>query len=102
LIEVDLFEDEKEPWKPGDDPELLAIKAKMMKQQAEWRKPKEDKETRPRHIAGPIENGRVSPLCAKVWRPIDLEKECWTLLYDSVTCVECQKVLQEQNHKHDL
>ncbi len=40
--------------------------------------------------------GRVSPLCAKNPRPLNLRKELWTNQPEAVTCKKCLALLKEQ------
>ena len=49
---------------------------------------------RPIHMGKLVSpEGHVSPLCAKVPRPIDLEKATWTNRPEAVTCPRCKRLL---------
>lgn len=37
--------------------------------------------------------GKVSPLCAKVPRALDLRKALWTIRDKAVTCPRCRRIL---------
>ena len=41
------------------------------------------------------EDGRVSPLCAKKPRAINLSRAGWALLDEFVTCKKCQQIMAE-------
>lgn len=52
--------------------------------------------TQPVHMAKKIRaDGRVSPLCAKTPRAIDLKRASWTLQAGMVTCDRCKAVAAE-------
>lgn len=42
-------------------------------------------------------SGRVSPLCAKRPRALNLERELWTLRWEAVTCPRCMAQRPEES-----
>lgn len=54
----------------------------------------DDKKYHKAHLMDP--NGNVSPLCAAKPRKINLDRECWTMRDEAVTCKKCLAMLSEK------